>query len=420
MKTRRSTRLQEKDIDAVGQTPKRQTQKTVSKNKATSESDVVYEEGVDDLENEKLQKSPQHKQEDNLTYKNLPQEITQITCKRQHLFSIIRERKSEWKGNAVKSQDECKNIGSEVRNKTDGIQKDETLSLGAPPTPAIETEIVTANNANSIGNAVSRFKLDLSKYKNFNSSNSFLKKNSLLQTAHALKNNFPFKDHLKQKRVSKKEDNSSVDVFGLNEAILTDDKKTNSTEMCTDINQGRNYFEISDSGVKSVHNKEEFVNKLMKKSVLPDDLERMEKCPKFYENRFVKNRQKKQKAEETAGPNWYNLPKTELTDDVKRDLQIIKMRNALDGKHHYKRNDTNKFPKYFQMGTVVEGSHEYYSARVSKKNRKRTMVDELLADAAYRKKNKKKLIEMNKKKSAGGKEYYKHKKNKRKPTWART
>ena len=135
----------------------------------------------------------------------------------------------------------------------------------------------------------------------------------------------------------------------------------------------------------------------MKKSVLPADLERMETCPKFHVSKIVQKKIRKKKNEETAGRNWYNLPKTEITDDVKRDLQIIKMRNVLDSKHHYRRNDTSKFPKYFQMGTIVEGAHEYYSSRLSKKQRKRTMVDELLADAEFRKKNKKKLIEIEKK-----------------------
>jgi len=36
-------------------------------------------------------------------------------------------------------------------------------------------------------------------------------------------------------------------------------------------------------------------------------------------------------------------------------------RGALDPKAHYKKLDTTKFPKYFQLGTVVEGAADFYS-----------------------------------------------------------
>ena len=70
------------------------------------------------------------------------------------------------------------------------------------------------------------------------------------------------------------------------------------------------------------------------------------------------------------------------------------------------------------MGTVIEGSAEFYSSRISKKQRKGTLVDELLADAEFRKKNKKKYLEIQKVKQCGGKGYYKKMKSKRKPTWS--
>lgn len=42
--------------------------------------------------------------------------------------------------------------------------------------------------------------------------------------------------------------------------------------------------------------------------------------------------------------------------------------------------DSGKIPKYFQMGTIVEGMGEFYSARMTKKERKQTLTEELLAD----------------------------------------
>ena len=44
-----------------------------------------------------------------------------------------------------------------------------------------------------------------------------------------------------------------------------------------------------------------------------------------------------------------------------------------------------EFPVLCQVGTVIEGAAEFYSARVPKKLRKRTIVEELLADEQFRK-----------------------------------
>ena len=34
----------------------------------------------------------------------------------------------------------------------------------------------------------------------------------------------------------------------------------------------------------------------------------------------------------TSGSEWYNLPRTSLTPELKRDLQLLKMRSVLDPK----------------------------------------------------------------------------------------
>ena len=38
----------------------------------------------------------------------------------------------------------------------------------------------------------------------------------------------------------------------------------------------------------------------------------------------------------TAGSDWYNLPKTVVTPELKRDLQLLKMRDVLDPKRFCK------------------------------------------------------------------------------------
>ena len=60
---------------------------------------------------------------------------------------------------------------------------------------------------------------------------------------------------------------------------------------------------------------------------------------------------------------WFNLPATQITDEVKRDLRLLRLRGVMDPKRFYKSADHTKFPKYFQFGTVVEGPTEFYSGQ---------------------------------------------------------
>lgn len=53
--------------------------------------------------------------------------------------------------------------------------------------------------------------------------------------------------------------------------------------------------------------------------------------------------------EKTKGKKWYGLPATELTAEVKHDLEVLQMRSVLDPKHFYKKNDLKVLPKYFQV-----------------------------------------------------------------------
>lgn len=216
------------------------------------------------------------------------------------------------------------------------------------------------------------------------------------------KNNKKNKSVLNDMNIS----NSSTDICGLDSANVSAVVEDKLKESLKQIQVPEDLWFKADTSGSSLHkhtsdiikeNSMKEVERLMKKSVLPDDLERMEKAPILFESHASKKREMKEKREETAGKGWFNLPKTEMTDELKKDMQVLQMRNALDTKIHYKRADSNKLPKYFQVGTIVEGPHEFHSSRVSKKNRKRTLVDELLADAEFRRKNKRRFIDMQKK-----------------------
>lgn len=114
-----------------------------------------------------------------------------------------------------------------------------------------------------------------------------------------------------------------------------------------------------------------------------------------------------QKKKATAGERWYNLPKTDLTPELKRDLQILKMRNVLDPHRHYKKEGGKmKAPEYSQVGTIIEGPTEYHSARLSNRDRKRTLVEEVLAGEQQSGRFKKKYGDVQAKKTSGKKAFY--------------
>lgn len=55
--------------------------------------------------------------------------------------------------------------------------------------------------------------------------------------------------------------------------------------------------------------------------------------------------------EKTTGDGWFNMKAPELSQELKGDLQVLKMRGSLDSKRFYKKNDRDGFPKYFQVST---------------------------------------------------------------------
>lgn len=71
-----------------------------------------------------------------------------------------------------------------------------------------------------------------------------------------------------------------------------------------------------------------------------------------------------------------------MTEEVERDLALIRNRNYLDPKRFYKSADKPKSNAkgVLQSGTVIEGPTEFYSSRLTKKQRRTNLVDEIMAD----------------------------------------
>ncbi|GES63317.1 nucleolus protein required for cell viability [Aspergillus terreus] len=115
--------------------------------------------------------------------------------------------------------------------------------------------------------------------------------------------------------------------------------------------------------------------------------------------------QKKEKP--TAGDDWFNLPKTELTSELKRDLQMLRMRSVLDPKRHYKKeNGKFKVPTYSQVGTIIEGPTEFFSGRIAKKDRKKTFVEEAMVQERETRRFESKYRDIQTAKQSGKKSYY--------------
>jgi hypothetical protein len=116
----------------------------------------------------------------------------------------------------------------------------------------------------------------------------------------------------------------------------------------------------------------------------------------------------------TAGSDWYNLPRTDLTPQLKQDLQLLKMRGVLDPHRHFKKeNSKSGVPAFSQVGTVVEGPTEYYNGRINNKDRKKTFVEEVLAQEEETGRFKRKYNEIQTVKTSGKKGFYKALKAKR-------
>ncbi|XP_051481212.1 deoxynucleotidyltransferase terminal-interacting protein 2 isoform X2 [Apus apus] len=150
--------------------------------------------------------------------------------------------------------------------------------------------------------------------------------------------------------------------------------------------------------MKQVKEKKE--DQLLQKCVITPDFEKKECVPPFRESLHQLKKQRRAEREKTTGDGWFGMKAPEITSELKNDLKVLKMRAALDPKHFYKKNDRDGLPKYFQVGTVVDSPIDFYHSRIPKKQRKRTIIEELLADSEFRRYNKKKYQEIMSEKAA--------------------
>ncbi len=119
----------------------------------------------------------------------------------------------------------------------------------------------------------------------------------------------------------------------------------------------------------------------------------------------------KKATDESAGKGWFGMKPTAMTEDLKTDLAIIRNRTYLDPKRFYK--STDKHHSVVQVGTVIEGASEFYSSRLTKKERRANLTEELMADRATLDYAKNKFQKMSREKARQA-ELRKHRPKKRK------
>ena len=97
-----------------------------------------------------------------------------------------------------------------------------------------------------------------------------------------------------------------------------------------------------------------------------------------------------------------------MSPGMKRDMQLLKMRGVLDPKRHYKKYSGKRLgPDFSQAGHVIQGSAEFFSARISKKERKNSITGEILADEGNHGRFERNYRNIQSSKTDGRKEFYK-------------
>ncbi|KAF2671215.1 Fcf2-domain-containing protein [Microthyrium microscopicum] len=118
--------------------------------------------------------------------------------------------------------------------------------------------------------------------------------------------------------------------------------------------------------------------------------------------------QRAKKKQAPAGlSTHFDLPRTKITPELKRDLQLLSMRAVLDPKRMYKKQGKFKIPEYSQVGTIVEGPTEFFSARIKKRDRNESFVGETLKAEKNTGRFERKYEELQTKKRSGKKGFYK-------------
>ena len=86
--------------------------------------------------------------------------------------------------------------------------------------------------------------------------------------------------------------------------------------------------------------------------------------------------------EKVYGKGLLNIKPLEMDEQLRRDVKVIQMRNYMDPKRFYKNPD--KMGAILHVGTVIEGAAEFKSHRLTRRERKQSLLEEVMADGAIK------------------------------------
>ena len=111
---------------------------------------------------------------------------------------------------------------------------------------------------------------------------------------------------------------------------------------------------------------------------------------------------------------WLDGNPSTLDKSIRRDLELLRMRNFIDPKRFYKANDNGKSaPSRFMLGTVVEAPHEFLSSRLTKSERSSSIFQGALRDDGLRKYVSRVSVDVRRKNAKGWKKSKRSSKSKR-------
>ncbi|KAJ6619500.1 Fcf2 pre-rRNA processing-domain-containing protein [Mycena sp. CBHHK59/15] len=138
-------------------------------------------------------------------------------------------------------------------------------------------------------------------------------------------------------------------------------------------------------------------------------------------------RERKELKNKTAGPDWFDLPAPAEADlpRLYREVEALRLRNHLDPKRFYRKDEgegkgIKGLPKHFAIGTIITSTTPFgtpSSDNLTRANRKRTLVDELVDDAEAKRYAKKKFEDLQTVRGAKGRNTLAAKKAMRRGKW---
>ncbi|KAI5120769.1 hypothetical protein M0805_004732 [Coniferiporia weirii] len=145
------------------------------------------------------------------------------------------------------------------------------------------------------------------------------------------------------------------------------------------------------------------------------------------DGKMLTKKERKAQKQKSAKPGWFDLPTPDAADlpRLHREVEALRLRNSLDPKRFYRKEagegkGVEGLPKQFAIGTIIPTSTPFGTAsgeNLTRAQRKRTLVDELVDDSEAKRYAKKKFESLQTVRGARGRGTLAKRNATRKPKW---